>query len=73
MNNIIGMKHFGGEAQKQNHEGLKPKVNNIVPMWKEVSMKFPNSYVLVLKNLCVFLLPHHPQNSNTCNMSKHLA
>ena len=27
------MRPFGGEAQKQNHEGLRLKVDNIISMW----------------------------------------
>ena len=38
------MRPFGGKARKQNHESLRPKVDNIIPMWMEMSPQgFPES------------------------------
>ena len=34
----IDMKPSRGEAQKQNHKGLRPKVDNIISIWIEESM-----------------------------------
>ena len=36
----IGMRPFGRETQIKNHVVLRPKLDNIIPMWKEGSMRF---------------------------------